>query len=264
MPIGPFEQKILRILADNRSPESFVAGATVLNQSPQSPRASEDIDLFHDSEEILQASVEQDEKVLRGHGYEMQTIFSRPNFHRARVLKGDKGTKMEWVHDSAFRFFPVEKDPLLGYRLSIWDAATNKVLAGVGRGVVRDYVDLLHLHETRLSLGALIWAAAGKDPGLSPDFMRAELMRTHHYDAETYASLRASKPLDPVALKQTWIRAMGQAKALFDFLVEREAPYGCFFLGGDGKPQAPSPDTLEDLRPHHGSLRGCWPRIVGE
>lgn len=34
MPIGAFEQEVLRLLAVNRNPDSYVAGATVLNQNP--------------------------------------------------------------------------------------------------------------------------------------------------------------------------------------------------------------------------------------
>ncbi|MCF7837215.1 MAG: hypothetical protein K9N49_01150 [Candidatus Marinimicrobia bacterium] len=264
MPIGPFEAEILRTVAANRNPESFIGGAMVLNQGPDSPRTSEDIDVFHDSEDTLQQSVQMDEQTLRAHGFDVVILLNRPSFYRARVSRRQDSTKIEWVHDSAFRFFPTEADALMGYRLNLWDAATNKVLAGVGRGVVRDYVDLIHLHQTRLSLGALIWAAAAKDPGLSPDFMRSEMMRTHHYDQQTYESLKWSHPVDPIALKKIWLAAMREAWDLFDLLLDRDAPYGCFFLDEQGEPQTPTRETLTALRPHYGSLRGCWPRIVEE
>ena len=48
MPLGPFESEVLRLLACNRNPDSYVGGATVLHQMPDSPRASADIDVFHD------------------------------------------------------------------------------------------------------------------------------------------------------------------------------------------------------------------------
>jgi hypothetical protein len=264
MPIGPFEAEILRVLAANRNPESFIGGATVINQWADTPRASEDIDVFHDSVLSLQQGVEEDERTLREHGYEVEVLLSRPSFHRARVAKETLNTKMEWVHDSGFRFFPVEADALMGYRLNLWDAATNKVLASVGRGVVRDYVDLIHLHQTHLSLGALIWAAAGKDPGLSPDFIRAEMMRTHRYDQHTYDSLKWSRPIDPATLKTVWLAAMQEAQALFDLLMDMDAPYGCLFLDHKSEPQTPTRDTLASLHPHYGSLRGCWPRMIEE
>jgi hypothetical protein len=72
---------------------------------------------------------------------------------------------LEWVYDSAWRFYPVEPDPELGYRLHYFDAATNKLLALSGRAEPRDFVDALHLHRTYLSLGTLACAAAGKEGG---------------------------------------------------------------------------------------------------
>jgi hypothetical protein len=42
----------------------------------------------------------------------------------------------------------LEQDALCGYRLHDADAATNKMLALAGRSEVRDFVDVLHLHET--------------------------------------------------------------------------------------------------------------------
>src|SRR2546427_294842 len=83
---------------------------------------------------------------------------SQPDFHRAIIRRGGQETKIEWVHDSAFRFFPVERDLELGWRLNFWDAATNKVLALIGRQKIRDYLDCLYLHEHHLHLGALAWA----------------------------------------------------------------------------------------------------------
>lgn len=262
MPIGPFESEVLRLLSANRNPESFIGGATVLNQEPNSPRTSEDIDIFHDNELSLQKSVEHDQHTLEQNGFHVNEVFSRPSFHRANVSKGTDSTKMEWVHDSAFRFFPVESDDFMGFRLNFWDAATNKALAGVGRAYIRDYIDLIHLHGNHLSLGSLIWAAAGKDPGLSPDFMCSALMRTHHYNALDYESLKFAQPADPFKLKKIWLEAIQDAKELFDLLIDLDAPYGCFFLDKNGVPQTPTVETLSDLQPHYGSLRGCWPRIV--
>jgi hypothetical protein len=54
--------------------------------------------------------------------------------------------EFERVYDSSFRFFPVEPDPALGWRLNFWDAATNKTLALFGRHEFRDYLDVLYLH----------------------------------------------------------------------------------------------------------------------
>jgi hypothetical protein len=49
MPLGAFELEVLRLLAANRNPDSYIAVATVLNQDPASPRTSKDVDMFHDT-----------------------------------------------------------------------------------------------------------------------------------------------------------------------------------------------------------------------
>ena len=58
MPLGPFESEVLRLLARHRNPDSYVAGATVLHQSPKSPRSSQDVDLFHDDIVAVAVSAE--------------------------------------------------------------------------------------------------------------------------------------------------------------------------------------------------------------
>ena len=63
---------------------------------------------------------------------------------------------------------PLVRDPLGGLLLHPVDLAVNKVLALAGRDEARDYVDILFVHERVLRLSALCWAAAGKDPGLTP------------------------------------------------------------------------------------------------
>jgi hypothetical protein len=45
MPLGDFEREVLRLLAANRNPDSFIGGATVLHRSADSPRASRDVDV---------------------------------------------------------------------------------------------------------------------------------------------------------------------------------------------------------------------------
>ena len=171
MPLAPIHAALLSHIAANRNPDSYVAGATVLHLAPDSPRFSEDLDLFHDLEDSVAQSAETDAATLRAAGYELSWLLRTPSFHRALVTAAGEQLKIEWAHDSAFRFFPVQKDDLCGYRLHDADAATNKVLALAGRSEVRDFVDVVHLHATYLSLGALAWAACGKDPGYTPQFL---------------------------------------------------------------------------------------------
>jgi hypothetical protein len=72
MPLGNFEREVLRLLAANRNPDSFVAGGTVLHQSADSPRSSKDVDYFHDTLASLSSSVERDVVALRAANFEVE------------------------------------------------------------------------------------------------------------------------------------------------------------------------------------------------
>lgn len=263
MPLGAFEREVLRLLAANRSPDSYVAGATVINQVPGSPRTSKDVDVFHDSVECLAAAAERDFATLEAAGYGVVEAGRRHDtFCRALVRRGNQQTKIEWVLDSAFRFFPVEPDPELGWRLSFWDVAVNKVLAFAGRPEIRDWVDVLHLHDRHLHLGALAWAGTGKDPGLSPEAILRWGGRQAVYRPEDLADLTLAEPVSLPQLKEKWLEASCAAFDLISRLPLEEV--GCLYLDRAGKPVCPDPASpdFSTLTRHFGSLKGAWPRIV--
>jgi hypothetical protein len=261
MPIAGFEKTILRLLAANRNPDSFVAGATILLRDDQSHRRSQDIDLFHDAAESVKIAADADGALLEKAGYQVVWDYVQPTFRRALVARSGGQTKIEWVFDSAFRFFPVQPDTELGYVLDFWDAATNKVLALAGRGELRDYLDVLELHRHHLSLGALAWAACGKDAGYTPQFILEEAQRMAHYPASLLNSLQLREPVDLVECKKRWLDALRDAHNLFSRLPADEV--GCLYLDAQGKPVTPDPASPEFrvLRRHFGSVRGAWPVV---
>ena len=265
MPLGDFEGEVLRVLAANRNPDSFLAGATVLHQASDSPRASRDVDLFHDTTESLAASYARDCATLVEAGFEVRPVGEpQVTFRRAFVQRNDRQTKVEWVFDSAFRFFPIEPDLELGWRLNFWDAATNKILALFGRHVVRDYLDCHYLHAHHLQIGPLIWAAAGKDGGLTPELILDWARRSTKYRIEDVEELKMGRPVDLRELKMTWMKATEEAGALFEKLPPAEM--GCLYLDASGRPVCPDPEAAEfgKLTRHFGSVRGAWPRIAEE
>lgn len=265
MPLGDFEREVLRLLAANRNPDSFIAGATVLHRTDDSPRRSEDVDVFHDLPEALVAACDADTATLRQAGFEIEPVGRvQPEFRRALIRRGGNQTKIEWVQDAAFRFFPVEPDLELGWRLNFWDAATNKVLAMAGRQKIRDFLDCLYLHEHHLHLAALVWAAGGKDPGLTPEFILDWALRGNRFFPEDLADVRLGRPIDLVATKQAWFAAVQEARALIARLPVTEL--GCLYLDAAGNPVRPDPDSprFAQLTRHYGSVKGAWPRIVEE
>ena len=123
---------------------------------------------------------------------------------------------------------------------------------------------MLHLHETYLSLGALAWAATGKDPGLSPLFILNELVRTSRYRPEDLAVVELARPVSVGELKQKLLAAVREAEDLLGRLPA--VGVGCLDLAAAGRPVTPDPQAPDfaGLRRHFGSLRGSWPRVVRE
>ena len=137
----------------------------------------------------------------------------------------------------------------------------NKLLALAGRSEVRDFVDVLHLDETHLPLGALAWAACGKDPGFTPDFLLEHAARHVAYTQSDVDRLSLREPLDLRDLKRRWLGALERARALVARLPPDEI--GCLYVDSDRHPVAPDPtsDGFRSLVRHRGSVRGAWPIV---
>lgn len=262
MPLDTLQSAVFAALRARRHPDSHVGGAAALHRDPASPRYSDDIDVFHDAAELVAINAAEDAAVLAEAGFTVVWQNRTEGFHRAWVERDGKGVKIEWVFDSAFRFFPVVPDPLLGYRLHDADLAVNKTLAGAGRLVIRDYIDLIHLHRTYLHLGALAWAATGKDPGLSPLLILNELNRHTRYQPEDLAEVRLREPVSLPSLKSAWLEMLWSARDLVSRLPAAEV--GCLYLDEAGEPVTPDPDVADFARltGHFGQLKGSWPRVV--
>ena len=91
---------------------------------------------------------------------------------------------------------PPVRDELGGFLLHPVDLAVNKTLALAGRDEPRDYADILFIHERILPLGALCWAAAGKDPGFTPLSLLELLRRRGRHRPEDMARLALAGPTD--------------------------------------------------------------------
>lgn len=139
----------------------------------------------------------------------------------------------------------------------------KQVLALVGRQTIRDYLDCLYLHEKHLHIGALAWAGAGKDPGLTPDLIIDWAARGNRFRPEDLGEVRLSKPIDLKAAKNVWLEALFESRALIEKLPMGEL--GCLYLNAAGQPVCPDPAAPDfpKLTRHYGSVKGAWPRIVG-
>jgi len=265
VPLTAFQRSILAELAKVPTEDRYLAGGAALHFSPQSTRYSDDLDFFHDSEQRVAAAFSQDRATLDEAGFDLDVELSLPGFVRAVVTKGDDATRVDWAHDSAWRFMPLVRDEFGGLLLHPVDLAVNKLLALAGRDEPRDFVDILFAHREILAIAGLAWAAVGKDPGLSPGSLLELLKRHGRYRPEDFERLRLARAFDLPEAKQQWLDALRDAGS---FARSRPpAEIGCLYYSGElDRFVIPAPDVGLDAQgvvAHYGRPGGVVPRPTG-
>jgi hypothetical protein len=263
VPLTRFQRALLAELAATPNDDRYLAGGAALHFAPNSIRYSDDLDFFHDSADRVARAFAADRALLDAAGYQVRVESSLPGFARAIVERGAEATRVDWAHDSAWRFMPLVRDPLGGLLLDPVDLAINKVLALAGRDEARDYLDTLFVHQRVLALAGLCWAAAGKDPGFTPLSLLELLKRRGRYHPEDFERLHLVQPVDLVASKQAWLAALADAEA---FARERPAAeLGCLYYSlAESRFVVPRPDVplaAQRIVPHFGRPRGVMPRV---
>ena len=166
MALTQLQSDILRCLAKNRSKTSYLAGGLMLNKNWQ--RRSDDIDIFHDTDEEVAEAAKADLALLKVAGYQTHLDVLVYGCADATVSDGKFQTIIQWFSETKRRFFPLVKDEEWGARLHQADLAVNKILAASGRSKARDIADLIAITGNYCPLGPLVLAAAGKPPNFSP------------------------------------------------------------------------------------------------
>jgi len=170
MALTQLQSDILRCLAKNRSETSYLAGGLMLNKNWQ--RRSDDIDIFHDTDEEVTEAAEADIALLDTAGYKTHTDFIVYGCVDATVSDGKSETIIQWFAETKRRFFPLVKDEEWGARLHQADLAVNKVLAASGRSKARDIADLVAIIPAEEFL-----ALKGLPADWIAEFIRDELLR---------------------------------------------------------------------------------------
>lgn len=270
MALTDLQRRVCRLLAQTRidSGESYVAGGVALNELIGAARLSRDVDLFHDTDEALEASWQVDRRLLEKDGLRVRVLRERIGLVEVEVDDGSEQARVEWARDSAFRFFPLVAHEELGLTLHPFDLATNKVLALVGRLEVRDWVDVIASAERVQPLGYLAWAASGKDPGFGPAAIIEAAARSGRYSAAEVARLAfVGEPPDAAALGRTWHRMIDDARETITLLPPDEV--GTCVVDVEGDLVRSDPAALraalgaDRLRFHRGRIRGAMPRLGG-
>lgn len=270
MALTEFQITVLRLIIESRGEEAggYIAGGAALNQLLRTPRRSHDLDLFHDTTEALRHTWDNDRTVLLEKGYTVTTLRDAPSFVEAEIERSGEHVLIQWVRDSAYRFFPLVKDDVLGVTLHPVDLATNKVLAMAGRLEPRDWIDTIECHARIQQLGYLIWAACGKDPGINPDMLLSDAARLHYTQDEINILDFDGETPSAAVLSEMWKKAVVTAKELIALMPEDHLGE-CILADNDmpykGTPMQFSEDLSSGkIKFHKGTIKGVWPQVAGE
>jgi hypothetical protein len=259
VPLTDYQASLARLLSKNRTFDSYLAGGAAILIEPNTTRFSRDLDYFHDSEARVAEAFAADRRLLEREGYSIGVDLNQPGFVRAIVRKGEGATKVEWARDSDWRFMPTMRDERVGFVLHPVDLAVNKILALAGRDEPRDVLDVLYLHRRVLVLGALCWAACGKDPGFTPLSLLELLRRRGRVREEDLTRLDLAVPIDLRALKQEWLEALDSVE---NFVTSRPfEEIGCLYYSPSRR-EFVDPRKVSDSVPHFGRPGGVLPRIA--
>jgi hypothetical protein len=258
VPLTEFQSALAACLAENRTFDSYLAGGAAILIEPNTERYSNDLDYFNDSERRAADAFAADRKLLETHGYTLKVDLNQPGYIRAVVRLDECSTKVEWAHDSSWRFMPTVGHERFGFVLHPVDLGVNKVLALAGRDEPRDLLDTLYQHRELLCLGALCWAACGKDPGFTPLSLLELLRRRGRVRAEDLARLKLTAPVDLRQLKSEWLDALDSVEP---FVSSRPAEeIGCLYYSASRRAFV-DPREAADAVPHFGRPGGVVPRM---
>ena len=258
MPLSQIQQAVLAAIWRNREETSHLAGASAIHAGADSIRYSGDLDFFHDTEAAVAEAFGKDRSALQAAGFSVEPLLSQPGFIRAQVRNDGDGILIDWAHDSVWRFMPTVSVQDIGHVLHPVDLAVNKVLALGGRDEARDWVDILYLDAKFLSLGAMVWAAVGKDPGMNPEMLLELLSRKGKIRQRDIERLVLTPEVELDALHAQWARSLDEAKSFV-----RSRPAGeagqLYIEPTSGTFFTPSDDA--DYRTHEARPGGVLPRL---
>ncbi|MEA2883945.1 MAG: hypothetical protein QOH32_3201 [Bradyrhizobium sp.] len=245
MALTELQKRVMRRLSVNRSEKSYLAGGVILNLDW--PRRSDDIDIFHDTDEAVAAAALKDIADLESAGFRISVEVRTFGLFEATVFDDGSSTTIQWMSETRLRFFPLVRDEQWGLRLHQSDLAVNKVLAAASRRKARDFADIVAISENMCPLGPLVMAAAGKPPSFSPQKI-VEQVRWHAQSIpdEDYAAIKGL----PEGWTPHFIRAAvtRQADLAEDYVAKAPLEVvGILAVNGEGVPVEVTAERLSSV-----------------
>ena len=210
-PLTALQRDVLMALGG--VPGFYLSGGAALSLVYLQHRQSLDLDLFTDSADLVPRLVNEIEHLAAREGWACEVRQRYASFCRLSLRRGDEVTLVDVVHDTATPLVGLPDKPVvLGVPADdLDDLVVNKLCALLGRGDVKDLVDLYFLSRAGHDPLAWLERAQHKDGGMEPASLAFVLK-----DVPTSpASLLLLKPVTEQELR-----------AFRDDLVERLASKG--------------------------------------
>ncbi len=166
---------------------AWITGGSALGGFHLHHRRSYDIDVFSAEASRLDELADRVRAWCGAHDARCESVQAWPGFQRLRITRGDEQTLVDLVHETAAQVVPVDQKPVVdGLRIDpLRELRANKLAALLGRGDVKDLVDLHAL------------ALAGQDP---LDGLEDAARKDGGLDPATLAWVLASVPVDTSTL----------------------------------------------------------------
>ena len=167
-PLTQIQNDVLTALAG--IPGFYLSGGAALSLAYLQHRQSVDIDLFTDTADLVPRIVAEIEHVALAHGWTYEVRQTFPTFCRLAVSRGDELTLVDVVHDAARPLVMLADKPrVMGVPTDdLDDLIVNKLCAILGRGDVKDLVDLYFLSQAGHDPLDWLDRARQKDGGMEP------------------------------------------------------------------------------------------------
>lgn len=111
-----------------------------------------------------------------------------------------------------------------------------------------------------MPLGALCWAAAGKDPGYTPLSLLELLSRRGKFQPNQFMRLHLKTPVNLPKLKHDWTEALKKAKQFVSTSPNDET--GCLYFDERTKKFVEPSQRHPSIVTHYGKPQGVWPRVL--
>ena len=166
--LSPLQSDLLEALGGQ--PSFYLSGGAALGGFYLEHRRSLDLDLFTPERDVVEQVARLLRSIVTDNGWTLTELQTGPGLRRFSVSRGDEQTLVDVIHEPVPQEVELADKPTDGVIRydALEDLVANKLGALLGRGDVKDLVDLYFLSEDGVDVISHLPAALRKDGGMDP------------------------------------------------------------------------------------------------